>query len=209
MTKLQKILAAGLVVLAGCVGYAEGATKRLSTPVNGLRFNGSSATKPDDCVSGTECLWVDSTNLDLHYYVDGAEVMSIDVFGSITTTDVTLRAAQFSGRISATTSAWSITDPGAAGAIPVSANGVCSMTSGGSGQTRTIAAPAYVGQEISLAMNVDGGGDIVVTVASAYDQSAHTTITMNDAGDYVQLKAVLIGGARRWRLVVNDGCTLG
>lgn len=57
-------------------------------------------------------------------------------------------------------------------------------------------------------MDTDGG-DIVLTVNAAFNQSGNTTITFNDAGDHVELVACTIGGTRRWRLVVNNGCTLG
>ncbi len=52
-------------------------------------------------------------------------------------------------------------------------------------------------------------GDNVITVASAFNMAGNTTITLNDAGDFVLLKGVHIAGTRRWRLVVNDGATLG
>jgi hypothetical protein len=117
--------------------------------------------------------------------------------------------AVFYGKILADTNAWAITDPGNAGAIPVTTSGVCNMTSGASGQTRTLAAPTFQGERLELAMNVDGGGDIVVTVSAAFNQTSNTTITFNDAGDHVELVAVLIASALRWRIVINNGTTLG
>jgi hypothetical protein len=107
----------------------------------------------------------------------------------------------------ASAAANAITDPGNAGAIPVTADGVCNLTSAGA-ETRTLAIPTFQGQRLNLCMNVDGG-DIVITVASAFNQATNTTITMNDAGDSVELVGVLIASALRWRLVYNDGCTLG
>ncbi len=99
-----------------------------------------------------------------------------------------------------------IADPGNAGAIPVVRSGVCSMISTAA-QTRTLAAPTFVGQELQLCMDTDGG-DIVLTVASAYNQAGNTVVTFNDAGDQVTLKAATIAGVLRWRLVSNDGCAL-
>lgn len=92
-----------------------------------------------------------------------------------------------------------ITDPGDAGAIAVTKSGTCNLTTGGAGETRTLAVPTFNGQRIALNLDVDGGGDCVITVASAYNQDGDTTITLNDAGDCVELVAVKIAGAFRWR----------
>lgn len=102
-----------------------------------------------------------------------------------------------------------IADPGTGQAIPVTRSGVCMITTGGSGQTNTLAVPTFVGQTLTLVMDVDGGGDRVITVASAFNQAGNTTITLNDAGDTVNLIGARIAGALRWRLVSNDGATLG
>lgn len=115
--------------------------------------------------------------------------------------------ATFNGKVAYGASAQAITDPGNAGAIPVTANGVCNLTSAGA-ETRTLAIPTFVGQRLTLCLDTDGG-DCVVTVASAFNQAGNTTITLNDAGDTINLVGATIGGSRRWRIVNNDGCTLG
>ncbi|HYE91767.1 MAG TPA: hypothetical protein VEA38_12135 [Terriglobales bacterium] len=99
-----------------------------------------------------------------------------------------------------------ITDPGNAGAIPVTHSGVCSLTSAGA-ETRTLAAPTFDGQIITLACDVDGG-DNVVTAAAAFNQAGNNTITFNDAGDCVTLIARRQAGALKWSLLVNDGASL-
>jgi hypothetical protein len=114
--------------------------------------------------------------------------------------------ATFNGKIAFGASALGITDPGNAGAIPVTTDGVCNMTSAGA-ETRTLAIPTYVGQRLDLCLDTDGG-DVAVTVAAAYNQSGNTVITFNDAGDHVSLVGVTQGGTRRWRLIVNNGCAL-
>ena len=48
----------------------------------------------------------------------------------------------------------------------------------------------------------------MITVASAFNIAGNTVITLADAGDFVKLQAAQIGGALRWRLVVNDGAAL-
>lgn len=99
-----------------------------------------------------------------------------------------------------------ITDPGNAGAIPVTASGFCPIVTAGA-ETRTIAAPTITGQELWLLFKTDGG-DCVITVATFINQAGNNTITLNDAGDAVLLKAKLNGNNKRWSVVVNDGAAL-
>lgn len=99
-----------------------------------------------------------------------------------------------------------ITDPGNAGAIAVTKSGYCPLVSAGA-ETRTLAAPSFIGQRILLYLKTDGG-DCVVTVATGINQTGNNTITFNDAGDTVELVAKENGANKRWTLVVNDGAAL-
>jgi predicted RecA/RadA family phage recombinase len=99
-----------------------------------------------------------------------------------------------------------ITDPGASGAIPVTAGGYVNIVTAGA-ETRTLAAPSYRGQLLSIAMKTDGG-DCVITCATTVNQTANNTITLNDAGDHVLLIAKQNGNNLRWSVVANDGATL-
>lgn len=99
-----------------------------------------------------------------------------------------------------------ITDPGNAGAIPVTHSGSCAMTTAAA-ETRTLAAPTFDGQHITLCADVDGG-DNVITVSAAFNAAGNTVITMDDAGDCAVLVATRIAGALRWRLISSNGCTL-
>lgn len=99
-----------------------------------------------------------------------------------------------------------IADPGTAGAIPVTASGAVEIVTAGA-ETRTIAAPTYLGQEMLLCMKTDGG-DCVITSSAGINQTGNNTITMNDAGDSIRLHAIRSGANLRWRVVCNDGCTL-
>lgn len=101
-----------------------------------------------------------------------------------------------------------IADPGDAGAIPVTRSGNCALTTAGAGETRTLAIPGAAGIELAISMDVDGGGDAVVTVASAVNQTGNNTITFSDAGEVSVLKAVQVAGALVWREVANDGAAL-
>ena len=99
-----------------------------------------------------------------------------------------------------------IADPGASGAIPVTRSGSTAITTAGA-ETRTLAIPAVAGITRAISLAVDGG-DCVITVASAINQTGNNTITMGDAGDTIVLTAVLVGAALAWRVLVNDGCAL-
>lgn len=98
-----------------------------------------------------------------------------------------------------------IADPGDAGAIPVTLSGSCQLVSI-AGETRTIADPTIVGQVISISLKTDGG-DVVLTVASPYNQAGDTTITFDDVGDSVTLIAVQDGADIEWRVLGSDGTT--
>jgi len=87
-----------------------------------------------------------------------------------------------------------ISDPGDAGAVPITSGGRCEMTSGAVNETRTVAAPSYAGMELILSMEVDGGGDIEVTFAAAFDSVGNTKATFNDVKDVAYFEAVDVGG---------------
>lgn len=111
-----------------------------------------------------------------------------------------------SGTVSLGSARTAIPDPGNAGAIAVNQSGYVPLVSAGA-ETRTLAIPTFIGQELSLYCKTFVG-NIVVTVASAYDASAHTTITLNTVRDSVLLRAIENGSAKAWALVYNDGCAL-
>lgn len=99
-----------------------------------------------------------------------------------------------------------IADPGDAGAIPADQTGNIAITTAGA-ETRTLAVPGTAGLVLAISMDVDGG-DGVITVAAAFNQTGNNTITLNDAGDTVVLTSVQVGGSLVWRVVSNDGATL-
>jgi predicted RecA/RadA family phage recombinase len=99
-----------------------------------------------------------------------------------------------------------VTDPGDGGAIPVTASGVCAMTSAGA-ETRTLAAPTYLGQQLAL-IDDTHVGNIVVTAASAVNQTGNNTLTFGAAADACLLVAMSVGGSLVWRVMGNDGVAL-
>lgn len=74
-------------------------------------------------------------------------------------------------------------------------------------ETRTLPAPISLGQELTIAMDTDGG-DCVVTASHAVNQAGSTIMTFDNAGETVKLVAISIDGAFRWRVVANDGVGL-
>jgi hypothetical protein len=88
----------------------------------------------------------------------------------------------------------------------VTESGHCPIVTAGA-ETRTLAAPSYTGQMLSLGMKTDGG-DCVVTCVTGVNQTGNNTITMNDAGDSILLVGIESGANKRWRVAYNDGCTL-
>jgi predicted RecA/RadA family phage recombinase len=99
-----------------------------------------------------------------------------------------------------------IADPGASGAIPVTRTGHVAIVTAGA-ETRTLARPSFMGQQLQLNMKTDGG-DCVITVTGNVNQTGNNTITLNDAGDSVLLTAKRNGSNLAWSVVVNDGASL-
>lgn len=103
-----------------------------------------------------------------------------------------------------------IADPGTGVAIPVTASGNCSVTIGSAGaETNTLAIPTFVGQRISFSVTAVGTGTRKVTAASAINKAGNVSITIAAAGDSIELVGMKVDAALAWRVVVNDGCTLG
>jgi len=100
-----------------------------------------------------------------------------------------------------------VADPGTGAAIPVTRSASIAITTAAA-ETNTLAIPTFLGQRLSLCLDVRVGGDRVITSAARINTAGNTVITMNTAGDAIILEAIKIGGALRWQVVVNDGCTL-
>ena len=143
---------------------------------------------------GSHCLYINAT---------GANVEGLRVDAGTSTFDEVIYCL---GGIAAMASSWAIADPGNGNAIAVTISGVCSMTSGGA-ETRTMAIPTFIGQQITLVHDVDGGV-IAVTVASAFNEAGNSVLTFTDVGESCTLIAGAIAGTRAWRLLGNDGVAL-
>jgi hypothetical protein len=99
-----------------------------------------------------------------------------------------------------------ISDPGNAGAIPVTKGGNMELVTAGA-ETRTLADPTFQGQEIVIACKTYVGNG-VVTAASPVNATGNNTITFSAAGQAVKLVGVDVGSELNWRVVVADGAGL-
>lgn len=89
---------------------------------------------------------------------------------------------------------------GTGGAIVVT-NYLTTINTDAGGDAFTLANGTQIGQLKKILLVVDGGGDGVITPTSL---SGGTTITMNDAGDYV----ILLWNGTSWFCIENSGCTI-
>ena len=89
---------------------------------------------------------------------------------------------------------------GTGGAINVTSYFTTINTDAG-GDAYTLANGTVVGQLKKIYLLVDGGGNAVITPVNL---AAGTTITMNDAGDYV----VLLWNGTDWVVIENIGSTI-
>ena len=107
---------------------------------------------------------------------------------------------------SAVSATSAIADPGNAAAIPVTQSGVCAMESAGA-ETRTLAIPGWLGQRLTLVCDTYGG-DIAVTVATAFNVANNTVLTFGAVSEVCELVGVSVGGALVWQIGINDGVAL-
>lgn len=91
--------------------------------------------------------------------------------------------------------------------IPVTFPGYLAITQNGS-ETNTLADPSYPGQVLVIYVDTDTSGARVVTAASRINQAANTVMTFTDVGDFIELRAITIGGAAKWQVTHNDGVAL-
>ena len=145
--------------------------------------------------------------------INNASTMSIGTSGTTTLTlgrsgqsTVLAGNVSFSAATRAAAAAFTLADPGNAGAIPVTTDGVCALTSAGA-ETRTLAIPTFMGQRLSIVCDTYVG-NIVVTSSQALNQAGNTIMTFGAVRDYIALEAITVGGALRWQVLGVDGVAL-
>jgi predicted RecA/RadA family phage recombinase len=149
-------------------------------------------------VSGTAGTGAVSTDASVGPLIGYASVAATS---GAATVDVILNESPQQDRLSN-----EIADPGDGEAIPVTATGSVSLVTTGA-ETRTLAAPTFVGQQLNIGFKTDGG-DCVITCATGVNQTGNNTLTAADAGDLIGLVAVRSGANLRWRVAHNDGVAL-
>ncbi len=90
---------------------------------------------------------------------------------------------------------------GEGGAIPVT-NYLTTINTDAGGDAFTLADGAQIGQMKKISLVVDGGGDGVVTPATAF--AGGTTATFDDAGDFL----ILQWSGTAWVVLENSGVTI-
>ena len=99
-------------------------------------------------------------------------------------------------------------EPASGTAISVTKWGDFVFATGASGETNTLAAPTTSGQRIKLFCRSHGGGNRVITVASAINKAGNTVLTFAATGDFVVLESVRSAPSTYvWRITTNDGVT--
>ena len=101
-----------------------------------------------------------------------------------------------------------ITDPGDAGAIPVAVTGYVPLVTVAGNETRTLATPTFIGQELVLYLKTNDGTDCAVTCATTVNQTGNTVITFANIGEACRLFAVEQDASLRWRMATVDGAVL-
>lgn len=134
----------------------------------------------------------------------GAKSTRFNIDGD--TGEIRQAGATFSEAIKADARAWLIADPGNAKAIPVTQSGVVALKSAGA-ETRTLARPTFVGQQLLLVVDTYVG-NIVITASAGVNAAGNTALTFGAAGRCLKLEGATIAGALAWRIVGNDGVTL-
>ena len=96
-------------------------------------------------------------------------------------------------------------DPGDAGALPADRPGTVGMTTTAA-QTRTLAAPARAGIDLTLFMTSAAGNNVItVSGTGGINYTGHNTITFTSTGESVTLRSIHQGAnGLRWQVVFND-----
>ncbi len=95
-----------------------------------------------------------------------------------------------------------ITDPGDGNAIDVENSGYLDLTHTSGVETRTLADPTFIGQEIIvyLGVDLDSYGGVVSVVAANLVTTGDDTVNFDAVGQCVIYYAIQQGGALRWRI---------
>ena len=82
--------------------------------------------------------------------------------------------------------------------------GVCPVVTTGTGDTRTLRRPTKAGIVGTVVLYTDAG-DLTLTVTGGYNADGDTSITFDDAGDFVRFMSIDVGGTYYWRAIAQEG----
>jgi hypothetical protein len=68
----------------------------------------------------------------------------------------------------------------------------------------TLARPTKAGVFCAVSLETDGG-DLTLTVTGGYNYDGDTSITFDDAGDFVLFYSIDVGGTLRWQVIRQEG----
>jgi len=139
---------------------------------------------------------------------DQTKVASFDVSGITTGTTRDVVFPDYNVTLGDAMNNADIADPGDGNAIPVTRGGNCALTITAGADTRTLAIPTYIGQEMMLIVETDGGGTTAITVANQFNVATNTVITFDTVNEYALLKGFEQSGGLVWKLIANDGGAL-
>ncbi len=103
-----------------------------------------------------------------------------------------------------------IVDPGDGEAIAPLVSGKLALTVASGVETRTLAAPTFVGQRLDVCLDVNSGTSVAITVARTLDSVGSTVLTFTTEGSGCRLVAIstgLLEGSPdfEWRVFLCEG----
>jgi hypothetical protein len=103
-----------------------------------------------------------------------------------------------------------LADPGTGQAIPVTRSATVPLVVEATGETNTLAVPAFIGQRMILFAQTLGASDTrIVTVAAPVNVANDNTLTFDAESECIELVAAkATGGTLVWQVASNDGVGL-
>jgi len=97
-------------------------------------------------------------------------------------------------------------DPGSGGQLAPDRDRAVFPVTTLAAESRTLVQPTKAGLITTVVLDVDGG-DLTLTVTGGYNADAETSITFDDAGDFVTFISIKVGTSYVWRVVAQEGTT--
>ncbi len=104
-----------------------------------------------------------------------------------------------------------ISDPGNGNAIPVVTSGFVALATTAAAQTRTLAAPTYRGQRLTLRLgtvSTPGTDTVIVACATTFNSAGNNRATFSAVGQSVEMVGTEVGAELVWRIALNRSVAL-